>query len=407
MRINKTKLWSIIAASVLILALVGAVACPAPGNGGSAEVELVEVVRGDITVIVSGSGNITVSEDASLAFGTGGTVEAVDVEAGDRVREGDVLAKLDTGTLELALAQAELALATAEYNLDKTQQVYAQPDLATARAAVTNARSYLQYVQLQLDQANSPEQVEYWQNEVYQAGVNLAAAEQRLEEMQAGGDSAEVALRRLEVAAARQALAQAQKELDEATITAPFDGIVGAVYIDEGDIIPPPTMAPTVAIYLITPTSLELKAEVDEIDIPQVKVGQNALIEVDAIADELFDGTVTSISPVPVIETGLVLYEVTISLVIPADAGVMVGMSTTADIIIAESHDTLLVPERAIGHDENGSPVVWVSVNGQLEERAVVVGISDGLQVEILEGVTEGEIVAVERRTTTGPGGLF
>jgi RND family efflux transporter MFP subunit len=407
MRVNKTKLWSVVAASVLVLALVGVTACPSSGNGATSEVELVQVVRGDLTVIVSGSGNITVSQDASLAFGTGGTVEVVNVEAGDQVREGDLLAELDTGALELALDQAELNLATAEYNLDKTQQVYAQPDLTTARAAVTNARSYLQYVQSQLDQANSPEQVEYWENEVYQAGVNLAAAEQRLEEMEAGGDSAEVKLRRLEVAAARQALEQAQKNLAEATITAPFDGTVGAVYIDEGDVIPPPTMAPTVAIYLITPTSLELKAEVDEIDIPQVKVGQHANIEVDAFTDKLFDGTVTSISPVPKMEAGLVVYEVTISLAIPADAGVMVGMSTTADIVVAESDDTLLVPERAIGHDQNGNPVVQVSVNGQIEERAVVVGISDGLNTEILSGVSQGDMVVVERRTTTGSGGLF
>jgi RND family efflux transporter MFP subunit len=406
MRMNK-KLWLIIAASVLVLALVGVTACPSSGGGATSEVELVQVVRGDLTVIVSGSGNISVSEDASLAFGTGGTVEAVDVKAGDQVKEGDVLAKLDTGTLELALTQAQLSLATAEYNLDRAQQVYAQPDLATARAAVTNARSYLDYAQSQLDQANSPEQIEYWQNEVYQAGVNLAAAEQRLADMEAGGDSAEVALRRLEVAAARQALEQAQKNLAEATITAPFDGIVGAVYIDEGDIIPPPTVSPMVAIYLITPTSLELKAEVDEVDIPQVEVGQHANIEVDAIADRLFDGTVTSISPVPKIETGLVVYEVTISLAIPADAGVKVGMSTTADIIIAESDDTLLVPERAIGHDENGNPVVEVSVNGQLEQREVVVGISDGLNTEILSGLSQGEMVAVTRRATTGPGGLF
>jgi HlyD family secretion protein len=407
MRRNKIKLWQIVAASLLCLALVGVVACPAPGDESTDGGELVEVVRGDLTVIVSGSGNITVSQDASLAFGTGGKVEMVYVEAGDQVSQGDVLAKLDTGTLELSLAQAQLTLATAEYNLDKTQQVYAQPDLTTARAAVTNARSYLNYVQLQLDEANSPEQVDYWRNEVYQAGVNLAAAEQRLEEMQAGGESAEVSLRRLEVAAAREALEQAQKDLAEATITAPFDGIVGAVYVDEGDIIPPPTMAPTVAIYFITPTSLELVAEVDEIDIPDVDVGQSAVIEVDAIADELFEGTVTSISPVPKIDVGLVLYEVTVSLTVPADVGVKVGMSATADILIDNSENTLLVPERAIGFDDQGNPVVWVSVDGQFEERAVVIGISDGLQVEILEGLTEGEMVAVEKRGTTELGGFF
>jgi HlyD family secretion protein len=407
MRRNKIKLWPIVAISVLCLALVVATACPGTESEGADGEELVEVVRGDLTVIVSGSGNITVSQDASLAFGTGGKVETVYVEAGDQVSQGDVLAKLDTGALELALAQAELALSSAEYNLDKAQQIYSQPDLSTARAAVTNARSYLNYAQLQLDQANSQEDIEYWQNEVYQAGVNLATAEQRLEEMLAGGESAEVSLNRLEVAAARKALEQAQKEFTEATITAPFDGIVGAVYVDEGDIIPPPTMAPTVAIYLITPTSLELEAEVDEIDIPQVKVGQSAVIEVDAITDELFEGTVSSVSPVPKIESGLVLYEVTVSLVIPADAGIMVGMSATADIMIDKSENTLLVPERAIGVDEDGNAVVWVSVDGQLEERAVVVGISDGLQTEILEGLAEGEMVSVAKHGTTELGGFF
>lgn len=403
----KVKLWPIIAVSLLCLALAGAIACPGPGEGAVGG-ELVEVVRGDITVIISGSGNITVSQDASLAFGTGGKVEAVYVEEGGQVSQGDVLAQLDTGALELALAQAQLILSTAEYNLDKTQQVYSQPDINTARAAVSSARSYLQYAKVKLDvEANTVEQREYWENEVYQAEVNLAAAEQRLEEMQAGGESAEVKLRRLEVAAARQALEQAQKELAEATITAPFDGIVGAIYVEKGDIIPPPTMAPTVAIYLITPTSLELKAEVDEIDIPDVKAGQSAVIEVDAYPDERFGGTVASISPVPVIEAGLVLYEVTISLTIPANAGLMVGMSATADITVQQSKDTLLVPERAVGRDSQGNPVVWVSVNGQLEERPVVVGISDGLQAEILEGVTEGEMVAVEKRGTTELGGFF
>jgi len=407
MRRNKIKLWQIVAALLLCLALVGAVACPAPGGEDTAGGELVKVVRGDLTVIVSGSGNITVSQDANLAFGTGGKVEAVYVEAGDQVSQGDVLAKLDTGVLELSLAQAELALATAEYNLDKAQQVYSRADLNAAKAAVSNASTYLQYAKMMQIEANSPEQIEFWENEVYQAEVNLAAAEQRREEMLAGGESAEVTLSRLEVAAVRKALEQAQKDLDEATITAPFDGIVGAIYVDEGDIIPPPTMAATVAIYFITPTSLELKAEVDEIDIPDVEVGQSALVEVDAIAYELFEGTVTLISPVPIMQAGLVLYEVNISLVIPADAGVKVGMSATADIMIDNSENTLLVPERAVGFDDQGNTVVWVSVSGELEQRVVVTGISDGLKTEILEGLSEGDMVAVEKRGATELGGLF
>jgi len=390
---------------ITLLALLGTTACQ--GGEEAVSQQLVEVVRGNLEVIVSGSGNIAVSQDASLAFGTGGKVEKIYVEEGDKVNEGDMLAKLDTSALELALAQAQLTLATAEYNLDKTQQIYAQPDLTTARAAVSNARSYMNYAKLQLDVANSPEQIDYWQNEVYQAEVNLAAAEQRLEEMRAGGDSAEVSLRRLEVEAARQALEQAQKELDEATITAPFDGVVGAIYVEEGDIIPSPTMSPKIIIYLITPSSMELKAEVDEIDIPDVELGQSAIIEVDALPDEKFEGVVTLISPVPVIEAGLVLYEVKISFTVPPDSKVKVGMSATADIMIDKSENTLLVSERAVSIDDQGNTVVWVSVDGKLEQRPVVIGISDGFQTEILEGLSEGDMVAVEKRGTTEMGGFF
>jgi len=146
---------------------------------------------------------------------------------------------------------------------------------------------------------------------------------------------------------------------------------------------------------------------VDEIDIPDVAVGQSAVIEVDAIAYDLFEGTVTSISPVPMIQAGLVLYEVTISLVIPADAGVMVGMSATADIMVDESEGTLLVPERAVSRDGQGNYIVEVSVDGQMETRVVVIGISDGFQVEILEGLNEGDMVAVEKRATAEVGSLF
>ena len=405
MRRNKVKSWRIIAILLLCLVLAGGGACQ--GEPEEAEWQLVEVVQGDLAVIVSGSGNISVSQDASLAFGTGGKVDKVYVEEGDKVSSGDVLAKLDTSVLELALAQAELTLSTAEYNLDKAQQIYTRPDLNAARAAVSNARSYLRYAELVLaTEANSLEQIEFWENEVYQAEVNLAAAEQRLEEMLAGGESAEVALRRLEVEAARKALEQAQKELDEATITAPFDGLVGAIYVKEGDIIPPPTMAPTVAIYFITPTSMELSAEIDEIDIAEVRVGQRAIIEVDALPALQLEGTVNLISPVPIIEAGLVLYEVEIGLAIPPDSKVRVGMSATADIIVQQRENALLVPDRAIGHDSQGNPMVRVKLDGQIEERPVVTGISDGFQTEILDGLGEGEIVVVEKRAKPEPTGM-
>ena len=153
---------------------------------------------------------------------------------------------------------------------------------------------------------------------------------------------------------------------------------------------------------------MELEAEVDEIDIPDVELGQRAIIEVDALPDEKFDGVVTLISPVPIIESGLVSYEVRIGFTVPSDSKLRVGMSATADIIVQQRENVLLVPERAIGHDSQGNPMVWVKTDGQIEERAVVTGISDGLQTEILSGLSEGEIVVVRKQAETqGQGGFL
>jgi RND family efflux transporter MFP subunit len=337
------KGWRIVAILLLCLVLAGSGACG--GEQQEAERQLIEVVRGDLMVSISGSGNIGVSREASLAFGSGGRVDKIYVEDGDEVSKGDVLAKLDTGDLELALAQAKVALEQAEYNLNQLKDV-----------------------------------------------------------LHASQDRIKIAESELEVA--ELAVARAQKQLDEATITAPFDGVVAAVYVKEGDITPSPTMAPKIIIYLITPNHMELSAEVDEIDIAEVKLGQSAVISLDALPDKQLEGVVTLVSSVPIIEAGLVLYKVKIGFDVPQGLDLKVGMSATADIIVQQRENALLVPERAIERDSQGKPMVWVKINEQIEERPVVTGISDGLQTEILDGLKEGEIVVVEKRAKPKPSGM-
>ena len=337
------KGWRITVILLLCLVLAGGGACQ--GEPEEAEWQLVEVMRDDLTISISGSGNIGVSHEASLAFGSGGKVDKIHVEEGDKVGTGDVLAKLDTGALELALAQAKVVLEQAEYNLNQLKDV-----------------------------------------------------------LHASSDRVKIA--ESEVEAARLAVSQAQRQLDEATITAPFDGLVAAMYVKEGDIIPPPTMAPKVIIYLLDPSSMELKAEVDEIDIPDVELGQNAIISVDALPDEQLEGVVTLVSSLPIVEAGLVLYEVKIGFDVPEGLEVKVGMSATADIVVQQAENALLVPARAIERDSQGNPMVWAELNGQIEERPVVTGISDGLQTEILDGLDEGEMVVVERQARPEPTGM-
>jgi HlyD family secretion protein len=136
--------WWIVPVLLLCLVLVGTTACV--GQGGE-EVywQPAEVVRGDITVIVSASGNIVVANEAKLTFSTGGKVDKLYVVEGDEVTEGETLAMLDTGPLEIALTQAQAALEQAEYTLDKTENPYTKKEIRDAEDDVEDAEDYLDY----------------------------------------------------------------------------------------------------------------------------------------------------------------------------------------------------------------------------------------------------------------------
>ncbi len=409
--------WRTIGVLLLCLALAGSIACN-PFGGDKEEVtqQLVEVVRGNLIISVSGSGNIEVSKEANLAFDVGGRIDKIYVDDGNSVTEGDVLAKLETDALELALTQAQVVLIkqqvavntanvtlrTARHSLDEARDIYTWPEIEVAQSDVDNAKAFVDYV---LSQDLPAATVAY-------ARARLTATEAILDAMITTYDTEEVTIKKMEVELAEQSLAlaqqtlrqyrqsleQAQKNLNEATLTAPFDGVVASVYVDEGDVIPSPTMAPKVIIYLIDLTTMELNVEMDEIDIPGVKLEQRAIIEVDALPDVELEGEVASISLLSKETGGVVLYEVKIDFAAPEGSGLRVGMSAEADIVIKERNNVLLVPSRAITTDSEGNPMVKVMVNEQTEERRVVIGISDGLDTEIIDGLNEGEVVVVERR---------
>jgi len=452
-----------------LVVLAGATACG--GDEEETSQQLIEVVRGDLFVSVSGSGNIEALHEARLSFGSGGKVDKIYVKKGDEVSKGEVLANLDTDSLELAktqaqvaltqaqlaLTQAELSQQTAEYNLkntldtqdaldlallnaqidlssaehhlDETQDLYTWPLIETAKKDVENAETFLQYVldrglptetvayaQARLDAAEAvldakvntydTEEVAIAKMQVEAAEMALAQAQKNLaeltedvtmKELQVEAAKVSVEQTRQSVGLAEQSVKDAQKNIDEATISAPFDGIVADVYVKEGDMIPAPTMAPKAIVYLIDPTGMELIVEIDEIDIPEVRLNQEAIIEIDALRDVEFEGTVTAIYPLPIEEGGVVLYNAKINLDVPENSAIKIGMSTEADIIIDKRSNVLLVPDRAIEEDSEGNPVVKVMVNEQIQERQVVIGISDGIDTEIVDGLNEGETVVIER----------
>ena len=398
------KSWRIVTVLLLCLVLASSVACnPLGENGEVISQQPVEVVRGDLMVSVSGSGNTEISNEVKLAFGTAGKIAKIYVDEGDRVTKGAVLAELDTGALELAVTQAELALRMAEYNLDQALELYTWPDIKIAQADVDDAEAYYDYVATNLAEATTPEKASLWTSALIYAQAKLAAAEAKLDAMVRSYDTEEVAIEKMKVETANQTLAQAQKQLDEATITAPFAGIVVSVDADEGDSV----STVIKVVHLIDLSSMELEVEVDEIDIADVKLGQKAVIELDALPALQLEGEVSYISLLPEAQGGIITYAVTIDLDAPEVYGVKIGMSATADIIINERSNVLLVPSRAIKQDSQGNDIVEVMVNEEIQQRSVVTGISDGFEIEIIDGLSEGETVIVEIKTKPSGSALF
>ena len=175
-------------------------------------------------------------------------------------------------------------------------------------------------------------------------------------------------------------------------INTPFNGIIASVDADEGDSV----SEITTIVHLIDPTSKELRLEVDEIDIPGVQVGQRAIIDVDALPDMQLEGEVIYIPPLSIETGGVVVYEVKININAIENYELKAGMRVSADIVIDERSDVLLVPSRAVTQDSHGNPVVEVVVNEKIEERPVVIGISNDAETEVLNGLDESEVVVVK-----------
>ena len=195
---------------------------------------------------------------------------------------------------------------------------------------------------------------------------------------------------------ANKAVEVAQKQLTDATLTAPFDGLAATVDIKQGDYFLTNGLNVVTPIYFVDPTSLEIRVEIDEIDVANVQVKQSAIIKLDALPNMTFNGTVTSISVTPKAKaqnSGVVVYDVKVGFNNIPSAQVKSGMSASVDIITLEKKGVLLVPNKAIKQNTQGQKVVDLVVNQKTKEQLVELGLSDGTQTEVMSGIAEGDMV--------------
>jgi multidrug efflux pump subunit AcrA (membrane-fusion protein) len=336
------------------------------GTTSEATPNTVSVARGDIAKTVLVDGNLVMPNKAYLSFGVTGTVEEVLVEEGSNVSEGDVLARLDAPSLESSVEIAELQVEMAEEQVKMAESQYEKAKDAAE------------------DSWEAPEGWEFLEGMV---GFLTGSMVQDEDTAKANLEIAELNLEMVKLS-----LESAELNLQKADIVAPFDGVVGDITISEGQEVSAATMAAP-AITLVDIDDIEMRGSIDEIDISIVELNQEANILLDALPDEEIKGNIAFISPIGTSLIGVVSYETRITLDNP-DERLRDGMTATAEVIIERRDNVLFIPNRALrGTWEN--PKVLVFIDGQKEEREIALGLTDGINVEVLSGLEEGEAVVL------------
>jgi HlyD family secretion protein len=279
--------------------------------------------------------------------------------------------KLDSARAEAAKAlnDAENRVAQAEDALQEAQE-----DLAALQAGPGS---------LELDKAKT---------QVAQAEYTLQKAQADLAEIEAGPDPEDVEVAQAKVIAAQADLEEAQAALEAATMVAPFDGTVIDVGAEVGDLV----SSSIVVVTLADLSHLEVKALVDETDISQVEIGQEAEITFDALPGKRFSGRVLSVPLQGTLSQNIVTYEVPVSLEGTEGVTLKAGMTANLKITVGKRENVLLVPAMAVQYEE-GLPTVLVQDNPNASPAAtnVEAGLSDGTHTEIVRGLNEGDVVVI------------
>ena len=243
--------------------------------------------------------------------------------------------------LEGQIAAAEELVQIAEFQLQQLKAGARSEDIAAARAQVALAQAGVQTAAGQATQAEAQAlraaanisiaeaQVGQAQAEVDRASAQVAQAQAQLDLLRAGSRQEDIAVAEAAVAQAEAAVTAARNALEDAVLRAPFEGTIGEVLVQAGELVTPQTAV----IRLGDLGRLRVRTEdLGEGDVNLVRVGQPARVAIDALPDRDFQGTVASIAPFASDRLGDKVYEVLIDLELPQDSGLRWGMGTFVEI---------------------------------------------------------------------------
>lgn len=432
---NKTLKWIIIVLAILIVLLIVLKKVGVIGKDEGIKVTAEKVARRTIVETVNASGKVYPEVEVKLSPDISGEIVELDVAEGDSVKKGQVLAKIYGDIYVTQRDQAEAIV-----KQQQAQLADAQASIGALEANLNQAKqTYIMQKQLYDEKVISKNEFNTADAAYKSAIANLNAAKEGIVGSQAGVQSAQAALQK------------ANKDLRLATLVSPMDGIVSLLSVKKGErVVGSSMMAGTEMMRIADMNRMEVRVDVGENDIPKVKLGDTATIQVDAYNDRNFSGIVTQIassnngaatqSDLTNTTTDVTNYKVYIRLNPDSYKDLIgpkkrfpfrPGMSASADIQTRTHTNVLSIPINAVttrqktdssgntmgntkGNNSNGSDAMDVSGNNsgdndldvvvflvgadsKVKKQIVKTGIQDINYIEITDGLKEGDDVV------TGP----
>ena len=306
------------------------------------------VERGDLRVVVSGSGQVEAVSQVDLTpviAGDGIDVLLVQVENNQMVKKGQVIAVLDTQDAVRDIKNAQLNLQNAKIKQKQTEDMYEKQT-----------------------------KTDLWNRQLQEIGV----------------------------AQSQNSLSKAQEKLADYSIKAPFDGIVTGLSVEAGDSVARNTILASV----ITPER-KIVVNLNEVDAARVVEGNRVELSFNALPNLILGGKVSRIATIGKVTQNVVSYEADIELDEQNDS-IKPGMSVSADILVVEKKNVLLLPNAALSTDEDGQVTVKKRMNNRstpdtrgTEAQAIEIGLTNDIQTEVTSGINEGDKVILPSITTS------
>tara|TARA_B100000609_G_scaffold197815_1_gene195957 strand:- start:3790 stop:4986 length:1197 start_codon:yes stop_codon:yes gene_type:complete len=332
--------------------------------------QLANVQKGDFIWSISATGIVEPKAVTEIRSMASGEIKAIHVEVGMKVKKGQTLLELDPKIEQRRVnqAKADLLIAYANYNKAKSSYLYAQ---------TSNKR-----LQMLLQKGLiSKEEAEKTANT-----FSLQRAER--------------SLRYAQIRRAKETLKEAQERLKETRIVAPNDGVILQRFVQPGQIISSGTNSASGGTILLRMADLDdlyIRGDVDEADVARIKEGMPVNITADALPQQVFAGNIHRINPEGKNENNVTVFEILVKLGPKATKVMKLNMSTNLKIVVAQHKDVLLVPSMAVRQSRRGARVL-VFADGQASRRRVKLGMSNGMQTIIKEGLKAHESIVVSSR---------